>query len=62
MQADKITAIQMKRPDILNARDSLQVMLIEFGNVPIESLGQLFRLTTTAELEYSRICKLRLCK
>lgn len=62
MQADKITAMKMKQADIQDARDCLQVMIIEFGDVPIETLGQLFRLTATAELEYSRICIHRLCR
>jgi hypothetical protein len=62
MQADRITATQTKLTEIQNARDCLQVMIIEFGNVPIETLGQLFRLTSTAELEYSRICANRLRK
>jgi hypothetical protein len=47
--------------DVLAARDLLQLMLIEYGNVHIETLGQLLRLTQTAELEYSRICVRRLC-
>ena len=62
MQADRITATQTKQAEIQNARDCLQLMIIEFGNVPIETLGQLFRLTSTAELEYSRICANRLRK
>lgn len=47
--------------DILNARDILQLMLLEYGNVHIENLGQLLRLTRAAEEEYSRICIRRQC-
>jgi hypothetical protein len=47
--------------DILNARDSLELMLIEYGNVHIETLGQLLLLTRTVEIEYSHICAHRLC-
>jgi hypothetical protein len=48
--------------DFMKARDTLQLMLMEYGDVHIETLGQLLRLTQTAEIEYSRICVMRLCK
>jgi len=43
------------------AHDILQLMLIEYGDVHIETLGQLLKLTRSAEQEYSRICVRRLC-
>jgi hypothetical protein len=46
--------------DILDAHDILHLMLIEFGDVHIETLGQLLRLTYSAEKEFSRICVRRL--
>jgi hypothetical protein len=61
--ADKNTAtIQVGLHDILNARDSLELMLIEYGNVHIETLGQLLSLTRAVEIEYSHICAHRLCR
>jgi hypothetical protein len=47
--------------DILEARDSLELMLLEYGNVHIETLGQLLSLTRAVEIEYSHICAHRLC-
>jgi len=47
--------------DILKARNSLELMLLEYGNVHIETLGQLLMLTKTAEIEYSYICAHRFC-
>ena len=47
--------------DIQSARDALQLMLIEYGEVHIETLGQLLRITRVAEEEYSRICVRRFC-
>lgn len=61
--ADKKSATtQVVTSDILNARDSLELMLIEYGNVHIETLGQLLSLTRTVEIEYSHICAHRLCQ
>jgi hypothetical protein len=48
--------------DILNARNSLELMLLEYGNVHIETLGQLLSLTRAVEIEYSHICAHRLCR
>lgn len=59
MKANDISAGHEK--DVLNARDILHLLLIEFGDIHIETLGQLLRLTHSAELEYSRICVRRLC-
>ena len=60
--ADKNTAnVPVASNDILNARDSLELMLIEYGNVHIETLGQLLSLTRAVEIEYSHICAHRLC-
>jgi hypothetical protein len=38
----------------------MHLMLLEFGDVHIETLGQLLKLTNTAEREYSHICCQRL--
>ena len=59
MKAINLSAEQEK--DALNARDMLHLLLIEFGDVHIETLGQLLRLTHSAEQEYSRICIRRVC-
>jgi len=61
MQAEQPVKLRIQETDILSARDTLQLMLIEYGDVHIETLGQLLRLTRTAEQEYSRICIRRLC-
>jgi hypothetical protein len=50
-----------RKTDVLAARDTLHLMLIEYGDVHIETLGQLLRLTQTAEQVYSRICIRRMC-
>jgi len=47
--------------DLLGARNSLELMLLEYGNVHIETLGQLLSLTRAVEIEYSHICAHRLC-
>jgi hypothetical protein len=46
--------------NLAEAKDCLHLMLLEFGDVHIETLGQLLKLTNTAEREYSHICCLRL--
>jgi hypothetical protein len=46
--------------NIAEARDCMHLMLLEFGDVHIETLGQLLKLTNTAEREYSHICCQRL--
>ena len=48
--------------DIMEARDCIQLMLLEYGNVHIETLGQLLKLTNTAEREYEYICTRRCCR
>ena len=48
--------------DIMHARDCLHLMLLEFGDVHIETLGQLLRMTNTAEQEFSHICSQRLAR
>lgn len=57
---NKVTA-RVAEIDVLNARDSLELMLLEYGNVHIETLGQLLSLTRAVEIEYSHICAHRLC-
>ncbi|MEZ5541863.1 MAG: hypothetical protein R3F42_07455 [Pseudomonadota bacterium] len=60
--ADKKRAtVQVATNDILNARNSLELMVLEYGNVHIETLGQLLSLTRTVEIEYSHLCAHRLC-
>ena len=46
--------------NLAEAKDCLHLMLLEFGDVHIETLGQLLKLTNTAEREYSHICCQRL--
>ncbi len=57
----EITDPHRQEADILQARDSLQVMLIEYGDVHIETFAQLLMLTSAAEREFSRICIHRAC-
>lgn len=45
---------------VMDARDCLQLLLIEFGDTHIDTLAQLFDLTTLAEIEFSHICARRL--
>ena len=46
--------------NLAEAKDCLHLMLLEFGDVHIETLGQLLKLTNTAEREYMHICCRRL--
>ena len=46
--------------NLAEAKDCLHLMLLEFGDVHIETLGQLLKLTNTAEREYLHICCQRL--
>jgi hypothetical protein len=46
--------------NLTEAKDCLHLMLLEFGDVHIETLGQLLKLTNTAEREYMHICCRRL--
>jgi len=53
---DNETAPPQSAPgDIQSARDSLELMLLEYGDVQIETLGQLLSLTRNAEIVYSHI-------
>ena len=61
MKENKKATARVAPTDILNARNSLELMLIEYGNVHIETLGQLLLLTRSVEIEYSYICAHRLC-
>jgi hypothetical protein len=61
MQPEKPAKVPVSEADLMAAHDALQLMLIEYGDVHIETLGQLLRLTRSAEEEYSRICIRRLC-
>ena len=61
MQPEKTATVRVSEADLMAARDTLQLMLIEYGDVHIETLGQLLRLTRSAEQEFSRICVRRLC-
>ncbi len=61
MQTEQPSSAVNSDSDILLARDTLQLMLIEYGQIHIETLGQLLRLTRVAEQEYSRICVRRFC-
>jgi len=61
MNDKKNASTRVAATDILSARDSLELMLLEYGNVQIETLGQLLSLTRAVEIEYSHICAHRLC-
>ena len=47
--------------DVLDARDCLQLLLIEYGEIHIDTLAQLFDLTSHVEHEFPRICAQRHC-
>ena len=48
--------------DIMHARDCLHLMLLEFGDVHIETFRQLLRMTNSPEQEFSHICSRRLAR
>ena len=45
----------------LDARDCLQLLIIEYGDTHIDTLAQLLHLTSSVEVEFSHICAQRLC-
>lgn len=45
--------------DLASARDCLHLMLLEYGDVRIETLGQLLKLTNSAEQQFSHLCNRR---
>ena len=45
----------------LDARDCLQLLIIEYGDTQIDTLAQLLHLTSSVEVEFSHICAQRLC-
>jgi len=47
--------------DAMDARDCLQLLLIEYGDTHIDTLAQLFELTNRVELEFPHICAKRHC-
>lgn len=62
VQGDKDTNSTGQSVDIMHATDCMHLMLLEFGDVHIETLGQLLRLTNSAEQEFSHICSRRLAR
>jgi hypothetical protein len=47
--------------DVMDARDCLQLLLIEYGDIHIDTLAQLFDLNNRVELEFPHICAQRQC-
>ena len=45
--------------DLTIARDCLHLMLLEYGDVRIETLRQLLKLTNNAERQFSHLCRHR---
>ena len=45
--------------DVMDARDCLHLLLIEYGDTRIDTLAQLFDLTNRVELQFPRICAQR---
>ena len=45
----------------LEARDCLQLLIIEYGDTHIDTLAQLLHLTSSVEIEFSHIWAQRLC-
>ena len=62
MQINKEPDSTGQSVDIMHARDCLHLMLLEFGDVHIETFGQLLRMTNSAEQEFSHICSRRLAR
>ena len=56
------TEVQKLNPESpLDARDCLQLLIIEYGDTHIDTLAQLLHLTSSVEVEFSHICAQRLC-
>jgi len=45
--------------DLESASNCLELMLLEYPDVRINTFGELLRLTNSAEREYSQICQRR---
>ena len=59
---EKTTKIENRRPfpdDVLDARDCLQLLILEYGDIHIEKLATLLHLTSSVEIEFSHICAQR---
>ena len=55
---------EMVKPDsrdIMDAKDCLQLLIIEYGDTHIDTLAQLLHLTSSVEIEFSHLCAQRLC-
>ena len=46
--------------DILEARDCLHLLIMEYGDTHIDTLAQLLHLTSSVEIEFHQICARRL--
>ena len=56
MQAGNQSKVPELSMDLMEVHDCMDVMLREFGEVHIETLCQLLRMTNLAEYEYAHIC------
>jgi hypothetical protein len=56
MQAKKQAKLLEVSMDLEEVHDCMDVMLLEFGEVHIETLCQLLRMTNLAEYEFAHIC------
>ena len=56
MQANKQAKLPDVSVDLMDVHDCMDLMLREFGEVHIETLCQLLRMTNLAEHEYAHIC------
>jgi len=56
------TEVPKQNPESpLDARDCLQLLIIEYGDTHIDTLAQLLHLTSSVEVEFSHICAQRVC-
>lgn len=47
--------------DVMDAKDCLQLLILEYGDTHIDTLAQLLHLTSSVEVEFSHLCAHRIC-
>jgi len=52
---------ELASDDVMDARDCLHLLLIEYGDIHIDTLAQLFELNNRVEYEFPHICAQRHC-
>ena len=60
---EQLVTHELSKPDpadLLDARDCLHLLIMEYGDTHIDTLAQLLHLTSSVEIEFHHICARRL--